>query len=59
MLLAFVIFGRRVQKTVYGKAEGQAGAAAWALDNLQGSWRVTHAVAGTTQLDAASSAARA
>jgi hypothetical protein len=51
-LLAFVIFGRRVQKTVYGKADGQAGAAAWALDNLQGGWRVTNAIAGTTQLDA-------
>ncbi|QNG18477.1 DUF4191 domain-containing protein [Rhodococcus triatomae] len=52
VLGAFIIFGRRVQKTVYAKAEGQAGAAAWALDNLRGSWRVTTAVAGTTQLDA-------
>ncbi|MFC4602211.1 DUF4191 domain-containing protein [Rhodococcus kronopolitis] len=52
VLLAFVIFGRRVQKTVYRKADGQAGAAAWALDNLQGTWRVSNAVVGTTQLDA-------
>lgn len=52
VMLAFVIFGRRVQKSVYGKAEGQAGAAAWALDNLRGSWRVSNAIAGTTQLDA-------
>ncbi|MEV0948342.1 DUF4191 domain-containing protein [Rhodococcus sp. NPDC049939] len=52
VLGAFIIFGRRVQKTVYGKAEGQAGAAAWALDNMQGSWRVTNAIAGTAQLDA-------
>lgn len=52
VLAAFIIFGRRVQKSVYAKADGQAGAAAWALDNLQGSWRVTQAVAGTTQLDA-------
>ncbi|MEE2034281.1 DUF4191 domain-containing protein [Rhodococcus chondri] len=52
LLLAFIIFGRRVQKTVYAKADGQAGAAAWALDNLQGAWRVSQAVAGTTQLDA-------
>lgn len=51
-LLAFVIFGRRVQKSVYRKADGQAGAAAWALDNLQGAWRVSNAIAGTTQLDA-------
>ncbi|SNT23135.1 DUF4191 domain-containing protein [Rhodococcoides kyotonense] len=52
VLVAFIIFGRRVQKSVYTKADGQAGAAAWALDNLRGSWRVTNAIAGTTQLDA-------
>lgn len=52
VLVAFIIFGRRVQKSVYKKADGQAGAAAWALDNLRGSWRVTNAIAGTTQLDA-------
>ncbi|WP_373454857.1 DUF4191 family protein, partial [Rhodococcus sp. 05-2254-6] len=52
VLVAFIIFGRRVQKSVYKKADGQAGAAAWALDNLQGSWRVTNAIAGTTHLDA-------
>lgn len=52
VLAAFVIFGRRVQRTVYGKADGQAGAAAWALDNLQGGWRVTNSIAGTAQLDA-------
>ena len=50
VLVAFIIFGRRVQKSVYRKADGQAGAAAWALDNLRGSWRVTNAIAGTTQL---------
>ena len=37
---------------VYKKADGQPGAAGWALDNLRGNWRVTQAVAGTTQLDA-------
>jgi uncharacterized protein YhaN len=52
LLVAVIIFGRRVQKTVYGKAEGQPGAAAWALDNMRGRWRVTPTVAGTTQLDA-------
>lgn len=52
LLLAVVIFGRRVQKTVYGKAEGQPGAAGWALDNMRGSWQVKQAVAGTTHLDA-------
>lgn len=52
LLLAVLIFGRRVQRNVYAKAEGQPGAAAWALENLRGRWRVTPAVAGTTQLDA-------
>jgi hypothetical protein len=51
-LLAVVIFGRRVQRNVFAKADGQPGAAAWALENLRGSWRVSTAVAGTTQLDA-------
>lgn len=52
VLLAVIIFGRRVQKNVYAKANGQPGAAGWALDNMRGQWRVTQAVAGTTQLDA-------
>jgi hypothetical protein len=49
---AILIFSRRVQRTVFTKAEGQPGAAAWALENLRGGWKVTPAVAGTTQLDA-------
>lgn len=52
VLLAVIIFGRRVQKNVYAKATGQPGAAGWALDTMRGQWRVTQAVAGTTQLDA-------
>jgi hypothetical protein len=52
VLIAVIIFGRRVQRNVYGKAAGQPGAAGWALDNMRGQWRVTQAVAGTTQLDA-------
>jgi hypothetical protein len=51
-LVAFIIFGRRAQKSVYKKAEGQAGAAAWALDNLRGKWRVTPGVAATGSFDA-------
>jgi hypothetical protein len=49
---AILIFGRRVQRNVFAKAEGQPGAAVWALENLRGGWKVTPAVAGTTQLDA-------
>ncbi len=51
VLAAMSIFGRRVQRNVYAKADGQPGAAGWALDNMRGSWRVTQAVAGTTHLD--------
>src|SRR5258705_3251146 len=52
-LVAFIIFGRRAQKSVYSKADGQPGAAAWALDNLRGKWRVTPGVAAPGPLDAA------
>jgi hypothetical protein len=51
-LVAFIIFGRRAQKSVYRKAEGQTGAAAWALENLRGKWRVTPGVAATGNFDA-------
>jgi hypothetical protein len=51
-LAAVTIFGRRVQSSVYTKADGQPGAAGWALDNMRGQWRVTPGVAGTTHLDA-------
>ncbi|HVW44022.1 MAG TPA: DUF4191 domain-containing protein [Amycolatopsis sp.] len=52
VLAAVIIFGRRVQRTVYSKADGQPGAAGWALDNMRGKWKVTQTVAATTQLDA-------
>ena len=52
VLAAISIFGRRVQRSVYSKAEGQPGAAGWALDTMRGQWRVTPGVAGTTHLDA-------
>ncbi|HUO40103.1 MAG TPA: DUF4191 domain-containing protein [Mycobacterium sp.] len=51
-LVAFIIFGRRAQRSVFSRAEGQAGAAAWALDNLRGKWRVTPGVAATGHFDA-------
>lgn len=52
VLVALVIFGRRAQRSVYRRAEGQAGAAAWILDNMRGKWRVTPGVAGTGHFDA-------
>lgn len=51
-LVTFIIFSRRAQRSIYGKAEGQAGAAAWVLDNMRGKWRVTTGVAATGHLDA-------
>ncbi|MEJ7650467.1 MAG: DUF4191 domain-containing protein [Nakamurella sp.] len=53
VMIAMLLFARRVQSNVYTKAEGQPGAAAWSLqNNLRGKWRITPAVAGTAQLDA-------
>ena len=52
LLGAFILFGRRVQRSVYTKAEGQPGAAGWALGNMRGQWRVQQAVSGTSHLDA-------
>ena len=47
------VFSRRAQKSMFAQAEGQAGAAGWMLQQqLRGDWRLTQAVAGTTQLDA-------
>jgi hypothetical protein len=51
-LVMFIIFSRRAQRSIFGKAEGQTGAAAWVLDNLRGKWRVTPGVAATGHFDA-------
>jgi hypothetical protein len=51
-LVAFIIFSRRAQRSMFGKAEGQAGAAGWVLDNMRGKWRVTPGVAATGHFDA-------
>src|SRR4030088_2016653 len=41
LLAATVIFGRRVEKAAYSQIEGQAGAAASALQTLRRGWNVT------------------
>ena len=38
LLGGFILFGRRVQKTVFTR-RGQPGAAGWALGNMRGTWR--------------------
>ncbi len=53
LVASLFFFSRRAQKTMFAQAEGQAGAAGWMLkQQLRGDWRLTEAVAGTTQLDA-------
>ncbi len=53
LVVGMFVFSRRAQRSMFTQAEGQAGAAGWMLSqNLRGDWRLTQAVAGTTQLDA-------
>ena len=52
LLVALILFTRRVQSSQYRQVEGQPGAAAWALETMRGDWRVSAGVAGTPQLDA-------
>lgn len=53
VMVALIIFARRVQRSIYQQAEGTPGAAAWSLqNNLKGRWRVTPTVAATTHMDA-------
>jgi hypothetical protein len=53
LVVGMFVFSRRAQTSMFAQAEGQAGAAGWMLrQQLRGDWRLTEAVAGTTQLDA-------
>lgn len=53
LVSAMFVFSRRAQRSMFSQAEGQPGAAGWMLQQqLKGDWRLTQAVAGTTQLDA-------
>lgn len=53
VFVGMLVFSRRAQRSMFTQAEGQAGAAGWMLkQQLRGDWRLTEAVAGTTQLDA-------
>jgi len=53
LVTAMFVFSRRAQHSMFAQAEGQPGAAGWLLQQqLRGDWRLTQAVAGTTQLDA-------
>lgn len=53
VFVGMLVFSRRAQRSMFTQAEGQTGAAGWMLQQqLRGDWRLTQAVAGTTQLDA-------
>lgn len=51
LLAAMIFFSRRAQRSAYDRAEGQPGAALYVLKNMRGDWRVTEAIAATSQLD--------
>ena len=51
LLVAALVFGKRVQATAYRQVEGQVGAAAAVLTNMRGDWRVTPAVGFTREQD--------
>jgi hypothetical protein len=51
LLLAVIIFGRRAQKAAYGQMEGQAGAAASALNMLRRGWTTYPVIAFNKQQD--------
>ncbi|MET9275023.1 DUF4191 domain-containing protein [Kribbella sp. NPDC003557] len=50
-LAATIVFGRKVEKAAYSQIEGQAGAAASALQTLRRGWNVSPAVAVTKNSD--------
>jgi hypothetical protein len=50
-LAATLVFGRKVEKAAYSQIEGQAGAAASALQTLRRGWNVTPAIAVTKNAD--------
>ncbi|MGW6198440.1 DUF4191 domain-containing protein [Kribbella sp. NPDC055110] len=50
-LAATIVFGRKVEKAAYSQIEGQAGAAASALQTLRRGWNVDPAVAVTKNSD--------
>jgi hypothetical protein len=53
LVALMLVFSRRAQRSMFAQAEGQPGVAGWMLQQqLRGDWRLTTAVAGTTQLDA-------
>ena len=51
LLGTLIVLNLRSQKAMMREAEGQPGAAASIIENMRGDWRVTPALASTTQFD--------
>ena len=51
LMVTMIVFGRRVEKAAYAQVEGQAGAAAAALQMLRRGWDVKPAIAFTKNQD--------
>lgn len=51
LLAALIILNLRSNKAMMSEAEGQPGAAAQIVETMRGNWRVTPAIASTTQFD--------
>ncbi|HEY3925404.1 MAG TPA: DUF4191 domain-containing protein [Acidothermaceae bacterium] len=51
VLVAFIVFGQRAQRSALGDIEGQPGAAAAIIDSMRGDWRLTPNVAATRSMD--------
>jgi Domain of unknown function (DUF4191) len=51
VLVAFIVFGQRAQRSALGEIEGQPGAAAAIVTNMRGDWRVTPNVAANRTMD--------
>jgi hypothetical protein len=51
VLVAFIVFGQRAQRSALGEIEGQPGAAAAIIDSMRGDWRLTPNVAATRSMD--------
>lgn len=51
LLVGMIVFGARARRTTFGQAEGRPGAAAWAMEQLRGDWRVTQAANASTHQD--------
>lgn len=51
VLFGMLIFGYRARRTTFAQAEGRAGAAAWAMEQMRGDWRIKQGVSASMQQD--------